>query len=357
MLHSLTGFCKLRAGRWREGNRGMDKKEILAQVICGTGITALARCCLPARRDQVRILAYHRVLDCLPAGDYQFDPELISATTEEFEWQIAHLKRHYHPITFRELESRMRNGESLKNTVIVTFDDGFDDNYYKAYPILRKYEVPATIFIATDYIGGVEPFWFEWLVYVGKNLELESVAKLAGIDWNEHWSVSEARCSILKHVKKMKNSDRLNFIGQLDSLLGDNVSRGGFAESHPMNWEQVREMSRNGIEFGSHTKSHPILSSLESNRKIDELVGSKEIIEQETGLPCSTIAYPVGGHDQYDPETMEEARKAGYRFGLTYIHGSDNVRRADPFELRRLHVESYTTRARFAATMAFPAIF
>jgi peptidoglycan/xylan/chitin deacetylase (PgdA/CDA1 family) len=335
----------------------MDKKEILAQVICRTGITALARYWNAGQSDGLRILAYHRVLDRLPSEDYKFDRELISATTEEFEWQIAHIKRYYQPITFGELERRLRKGENLENAVIVTFDDGFDDNYYKVYPILKKYDVPATIFISTDYIGGFAPFWFEWLIYMGNQLNLEKIAALAEIDWDEHWSAPEARCAILRNVKKMKNQDRLILLDQLDELLGENVSRVGYAESHPMNWDHVREMSDNGIEFGSHTKSHPILSSLTKEQKIEELVGSKAIIERETGQQCIAIAYPVGGRDQYDDETIQEAIKAGYRFGLTYIHGRSKLNDANLFELHRLHVERYTTRARFSAMMALPAIF
>lgn len=326
--------------------------------MCGTGITGLARHWKNGRSTGLRVLAYHRVLDHLPPKDYKFDHELISATTGDFEWQIAHISQHYRPTTFAELENRLKQGEAPDDkAVIVTFDDGFDDNYYHAYPILKKYGVPATIFIATEYIGGNTPFWFDWLVYLGNHLDPRKMADLAGLDWNDQWSGREAQCAILRSIKRMWNPDRIKVLDQLDSLLDESIPRADYADSHAMSWDQVREMADNGIEIGSHTRSHPILSSLEREQKIDELVGSKEAIEREIGKECIAVAYPVGGSDEYDQETVEVASRAGYRFGLTYIAGASNLNNTNLFELQRLHVERYTSRARFEAMMAMPTLF
>ena len=107
------------------------------------------RDCYPTRKNTVSIIAYHRVKD-YDENSYAFDKNLINASCEEFEWQIRYIKKYFTPITFSELKDIVESKSDLpKRSIIITFDDGFDDNYNNAFRILNKYSVPATFFIST----------------------------------------------------------------------------------------------------------------------------------------------------------------------------------------------------------------
>ena len=109
----------------------------------------------------VRILAYHRV-----NPRYEFPSDVPLASPEDFEEEIRYLTRKYRVIPLMELCRNLTNRDRIpSDAVVITFDDGYRDNYRYAYPILRKYGVPATIFLATGHIDSGTPFWWDRLGY------------------------------------------------------------------------------------------------------------------------------------------------------------------------------------------------
>lgn len=343
----------------------MSKKELLSKVLDNIAILPGISCISNIFKKRVVILAYHRVMNIKDNQDYNYDIELVSASTSDFEKQVQYIKKNYTPITFSMLKKLSVEKKLInKPPIIITFDDGFLDNYDYVYPILKKYSVPATFFISTSYIGGNETFWFDWVAYIINTapgnkyslLEGKHSLNLGEGKQNRHIILAE----VLKLLKSFSNADRLKFINELGILTGilkPNTS--DLEKSKVMSWDQVIEMSENGMEIGSHTKTHPILTKLSNEEKREEIVGSKNIIEEKTGKSCIVISYPVGGKDAYDEKIIKYVKGAGYEFGASYIPGGNKIKNilSNKYSLRRIHVERYNSFSLFKTQLIFPDIF
>ncbi|MDH5424037.1 MAG: polysaccharide deacetylase family protein [Gammaproteobacteria bacterium] len=334
----------------------MGKMELAAALMYRTSILNLLR---RFRSSDLKILAYHRIKDIGSENDYEFDAELISASVSDFEWQVEHVKKFYNPTTFEEIVSDIENGRRVaKNSVIISFDDGFDDNYINAFPVLKKHGVPATFFIATDYIGTTNPFWFDYVSYIIKKIP-EGKYHLDNnnyiIDITKDNKESEL-CRLLKFLKGIPDDSRIKRIEELKTLYGVDIPSDGYNDCMPLTWNQVVEMSKNGMEIGSHTRSHPVLSQLDKSKLEDEIVNSRNIINDKINNNCVAIAYPVGGKQDFNNE-IKAMSESAYKIGCSYIAGSNSIPDDDRFELKRLHVERYTSKALFAAMLAAPNYF
>lgn len=338
------------------------KRQKLARVLCACGAFPAASYLRQFISSEVSILAYHRVLDVGQEERYSFDLDLVSASPTAFAWQMAYIKRHYAPITFATLLECLDGKAKLpRRAVIVTFDDGFDDNYRFAFPILRDLGVPATFFISSDYIGKVHTFWFERVVYILGSTE-ETRLDVAGFGRHELPPQLAARkriaYALLEYLKRVSDPQRHEILQSLERDLGARCAVADPAQSRPMTWAQVREMASSGMEFGSHTATHPILANLDDAALRRELADSKDTIEGNIGQRVQTIAYPVGRSHAFDERTVRMSRELGYRLGVSYIPGVVAPRDLnDPYRLKRLHVERYTTPRLFSAMMGLPRLF
>lgn len=340
----------------------MRKKVLLAKALYGTCTLPLAGALWPAPSRELKVLAYHRVLDVADESRFDFDLELISASTEQFDWQVRHVRDNYEPITFDDVLAVIDGKHALpKRAVIFTFDDGFDDNYVHAFPILKRHGVPATIFISSDYIGGERTFWFDWVTYLinqcaGRCFELPALARSFNCPADQVGRRGLIK-EFLEIMKRVPDEARRAAVDELEATAGIDFPAGGFIESRPMNWDQAREMAANGIEFGSHTASHPILKQVSDAGMEHELLGCKQTIERELGKPCDVIAYPVGGAHAFDQRIIDHVERAGYRLGASYQSGTNSLDALETFAMKRVHVEREVGREQFAAMLAMPALF
>jgi len=338
---------------------GGGRRDALARLVAGAGADRLALRARSGASRSLAILAYHRVIDMGPEDEFPFDPELVSAGIEDFRWQMRTLAERCTPIALSEAARRLASGEPLPpRAVAVTFDDGHRDNHTHAFPILRETAVPATIFLSTAYIGGRATFWFDRVAHLLYRTHRESIELRAldlRIELADVASRRRAAARVLAAMKEVPDARRREALEELASaagLDGEDDPRSG-----ALTWEQVREMRAGGVEFGSHTVSHPILSRVDDRMLERELGDSRREISERLGTPADLLAYPVGGESAYDERTVATARACGYRWALTYVSGVNPWPVADPYRLRRLHVERYTTRPRFAAMLAFPRLF
>jgi peptidoglycan/xylan/chitin deacetylase (PgdA/CDA1 family) len=340
----------------------MSKKELLARTLCATRTLPLAASLWPKPAREIKILAYHRVLDVPNEDAFLFDLDLISASTEDFDWQVRHARDNYDPMTFAELIDCLDGKQKLpKKPLIFTFDDGFDDNCEFAFPSLKRHGVPATIFISTDYIGGDRTYWFDWVVYLINHLGGRTV-EIAGLEQSYRVpdDLAERRefaQDFLERLKRVPDATRRAVVDELQQIADIDFPSGGFRESRPMSWEQVREMQAGGIEFGSHTSSHPILKQVPDEGLARELGESKQVIEAQLGVACDVIAYPVGGAHAYDERIIKHVEQSGYRLAASYQSGINPVDSLETFALKRLHVEREVSRELFAASLAIPGLF
>lgn len=338
-----------------------DKKQILANALAGSGLArAVLRAGFGSRRTLL-ILAYHRILDIGDEDQYAADPELVSATVTDFEWQMRFVREHFSPMTFGQLlDFHARGQEIPERSVIVTFDDGHIDNYTLAFPVLRRTEVPAVIFLSTGYIGAGRPFWFDHvasILYgaVPGPLTLRSIGYRGEL--TDLRSRRLATSDVLGALKRVKESARIACMEELRAYEIQTTASASESTAFAVTWDQVREMAEHGIEFGSHTISHPILANVEQSQLVHELVESRNAIESKSGRPAHVIAYPIGKKFAYDDRVISACKDAGYRLGVSYESGINAWPTASPFELRRLAVERYTDRAMFESLLTLPRLF
>jgi peptidoglycan/xylan/chitin deacetylase (PgdA/CDA1 family) len=229
------------------------------------------------RRRTVRILYYHSVSD---------DPVRSSVSPAEFERQIAHLHRQgYDVLRLSDAVAALAGGRPVPTRAIVlTLDDGFRDNYERAFPVLERFRIPATIFLTAGYIG----------------------------------------------------TDRL-----------PTLTRTAFVP-RPLTWEQIREMHARGIEFGSHTLTHPMLAQVPADEARREIAESRALIEDRLGARVSLFCYPRGDHDIRVKRLVAEC---GYDAACTTIPGV-NGQGADLLALRRTYISRRDTTAEFAKKVA-----
>jgi len=343
----------------------MSKKELAAKLINDARLHAPLSLLRSLLIPEVKILAYHRIVDISENNKYLYDRELISASASDFEWQMNYIKKNYEPISFTQFtEYLIGNTKLPKKAVLVTFDDGFNDNYHTAYPILKKLNVPATIFLSTGYIGGKETFWFDWLAHLlfvlpNGGLYIQQLDMKLNLS-NSFSEREKIFLQLITKLKKVKNDIRLDVLNDLKrrykSILEIETEQNK-TYSLPMTWDQVLEMSKNGIEFGSHTVSHPILSSLTREQLFSELSESKEIIKKNIGKDIDVLAYPNGLINDFNEDVQIIAKELGYKVGLSYISGSNSLNKLDLFAMKRIAIETDTSRQLFLSKMLLPELF
>ena len=335
------------------------KKKLLAKLSNLFGIAGILIWLRRLFKKEIVILAYHRILDTDKEIEYLFDENLISADSDTFQWQVEFLKKHYDVISFEELSERLSGRKKITGKeLLITFDDGFSDNYSNAFRILNSVDIPATFYISTSYMNSKKTFWFNEVVHSIKTAENLSFT-LNGDRYNFHLTQENRKKSIdivLNQLKKISNAERIEAIESLYRDLefnADNIP----ASERPMTWKNISEMASNNMEIGSHSMSHPILSKLTDTEMEYEIVNSKQTIESVTGKKCRSIAYPVGGHDTFTDKVQQASKLAGYEFGLSYISGNNQVEKLNTYSLNRLHIERYTNHEEFKLMLYLPEIY
>ena len=284
------------------------------------------------RSGNVQILVYHRV----KREPDSFLPAMRLAT---FERQMECLARRFHVVDLTEALEAISRESVPDNAVVITFDDGYRDNFDVAWPVLSGLALPATVFLATGVIGTQRILWHDRVFHA---FHETTAATLPGfgpdggalrLDGPERRRAALDR--VLSHLKSLDPERR-------DETIGRVLGRLGIAEPAPtarlmLSWEEVREMRRGGMGFGAHTVTHPVLSRLPIERAREEIAGSKREIERQVGAPVTLFAYPNGRESDFDATTKEILRSEGYAGAVTSIFGANPAPGAawDPFEIRR----------------------
>ena len=320
------------------------------------GLTSLRR----VLRKDLRILAYHRVLAVADPDAFAFDLNEISASPEQFRAQMQLVKRRYNPMSFHELIAAMDSGRPLPpRPVIVTFDDGYDDNYHVAFPILRELGMSAMFFVSTGHIDSGMPYAYDWLVHMlcrtrATRLQVDELA----FDQALPATLAGRRAlgkELLFHLKALDATAQAAVIARLGDAWGMPPAR--HAQCRPMTWDQLREMRAAGMEVGSHGVHHHILAKLSPVAMVAEVGESMRTLQRELDAPIEVLSYPVGGPDSYNEQVIQAAREAGFRMACNYVTGVNRLPAAAHYELQRLSVESEMDLDWFAAMTSLPEVF
>jgi peptidoglycan/xylan/chitin deacetylase (PgdA/CDA1 family) len=323
--------------RWRasctnvdQTNRTLDMRRVLKstarQLFHRAGGLQLVR---RKNRHAARILMYHRFSD--PAA---------------LETQCIHLKKHYELLSMLELSEHLQSGRAFPpNTVVITVDDGYRDFLKVAFPILSTYDIPVTVFLVTDFLDGKVWLWpdvvkysFEHTAHTRAEIEIAN-GRLLSLPLDSSVFRRQAARLAIEEAKTLTNRDRIYFVGKLREQLQVTLPQETPEHYQPLHWDEVRSLARSGVEFGAHTRTHPILSKMSDNRELrDEIVGSKKRIEEELSLPVFHFCYPNGRAADISDAAVAVVRDANFRTAVT-TEGGLNLKFSNCLLLRRIGVE------------------
>ncbi len=292
------------------------------------------------------ILMYHRI--AAPA----VDPWGLSVSPDNFRSQLGALRRHRQPMAMNHFVSLLEAGRLPNAAVGITFDDGYVDNLRLAKPLLEDAGVPATVFIATGWIGARDLFWWDELaqlillssasidvdITVGEErFVLRAGMPVAGeprSTWRA-WEPAETEREQL-YVDLWQRLQRLDaaFRDEMIRLLREQLNgTGAAADDLPMTRAELATLPSKLVSIGGHARTHQPLTSMTVDRQRDEIEDSRDVCAQVTSYPIAGFAYP---HGDADEATRAEVKAAGYLYACS-TH-SAAVRRTgyDLFDLPRV---------------------
>ncbi len=281
----------------------------------------------------VCILSYHRV-----GTDTQLPTDVPLTTPADFEKQVVYLLRRYRLMSLAAVGNAICKGTGIpRNAAVITFDDGYRDNYLHAYPILRKYSVPATVFLATAHIDEGTPFWWDRVSYAihstaKEKLELDRLGTYHFRTTADRWLAVR---SLDIRLKQLLDHEKNLAIEELVRRLAADVPK-TMAREMILTWDEVREMAKNGISFGSHTVHHPTLIGLPLEQTRQEIVDSKKRIEEQVDQPVDTFAYPDGRQGNISDGIKAVLSQSGYVCAVYALPNKLVSPGADPYALARV---------------------
>ncbi len=291
---------------------------------------------LLSRRERARVLMYHRI---------HSERAWLNVSPENFLLQMRLIKAFFTPLSLSELVACLRRGRPIPpRAVVITFDDGYRDNYEKAFPVLRDLGIPATFFVTTGLIESRQHFWWDHV-----RLGLKPEAELMEA-WPEmcHQLAGLPRPQLVDRVTARLKEIPHDQARQLLKAICLPVEP---AEPETMTWPQLRELVRAGMEVGSHTVSHPILAQQSREEAEWEIRHSKATLEQQLGCPVKHFAYPNGRPCDLSPEQPRILEQVGYLSACTTVDRFVD-RGSSVYGLERIAVNGFDSPVKFLLRMA-----
>ena len=323
-------------------------KWIVAQTLYRTGV--LHACLHLRHRRRAIVLTYHRVLP-EPLLDETWSHPAIIVTRPTFARQLTWLRRVFHVLSAADFISHMELGKPFRGPAcLITFDDGWQDTFSEAGPLLKQYALPSIVFLPIDFIGSTIMFWQEHLgrllyrVWDRGRREPDLRARAEALlpaELREALGVEESRVRVVireavNRLKAHHSADPRELVENLRALLG--IEHDASVDRF-MDWDQVRSMAADGATFGGHSASHRIMTTLSADEIASEVRTCREALQRELGKPPLTFSYPNG---DWNEAASRSVREAGFRVSFATGRGSVSVG-DDRFSIRRINVHEDTT--------------
>ena len=302
-------------------------------------------------RNRAVVLMYHKVMPWNEGKSAAFEGMQVDPAT--FERQMAYLKNHFHLLALDDLRRHIRNRIPVPpNSCLVTFDDGWKDNYLHAYPVLNRYKIPAVVFLSVGHNGTRKRFWQERTFAALIGIREAAARNRDVLDRKRHlpigmkveelaaWPESKFREEVRERIRSLKKLP-LSRIEPIVDELAECAGTYSYDEGEAfLSWEDVLTMSRGGIDFGSHGMCHEILTNLSLEEVREEVRTSKAIIEERIQKSVYSFSYPNGN---YDPVVRKCVEECGYEIAFGTSRGFVGPE-DDPLSLKRVNVHDDVTR-------------
>ncbi|HUI61893.1 MAG TPA: polysaccharide deacetylase family protein [Steroidobacteraceae bacterium] len=278
-----------------------------------------------------RILMYHRF-----GQDY---PGALGV--EELELHLRYIRTNFCPLRLDRLIAMLASGEPPPSrAVALTVDDGYRDFLDHAYPLLARYEVPATLFVVSRFLQGDFWLWIDRLRYAFEHTEAAEFRIMGGEDSvRVGLSTVDSRLhawrQTVAHCRRLSDAERNASVARCEELLGVRLPSSPPGTYAPLLWEDLRQMDPQLVEIGSHTRTHPILSTCNDAAVTEEICQSKLEIEAELGRSVASFCYPNGMPEDIDARAVRAVAQAGYA-GAVVAYGDLTGRGENLLTLPRL---------------------
>jgi peptidoglycan/xylan/chitin deacetylase (PgdA/CDA1 family) len=289
------------------------------------------------RGADLAVLAYHRIGS---GCETIFDPGVFTADARQLEEHIGYIEQRLRIVGLEEALAIAAGRErSERPAALLTFDDGYIDNFDVAFPILQAHRVEAVFFLVSSYASGEAIPWWDraaWMVQSTgvPRIGLTGGGKRIAIRTADR---KEAVRQVLDGFKSSPGWPVEDFLRELAAAceIADAPPRDGRMF---LSWEEARRMKAAGMTIAAHTHTHPILSRLNMEEQIRELEISKSCLERELGAPVDVMAYPVGGPQDFNRQTTDALAACGYRAAFSCHGGLNTAGKTSLWDIKRISV-------------------
>jgi len=296
-----------------------------------------------ARKPKYIVLGYHSV------GADGF-PLYCRLPRQVFAEQMRYIKRNYRILSLRQMVEEIQNPGAKSQSVVVTFDDGYLGTYSSAFPVLKEYAIPATVYLTAGSIESGELAWYD-RIFLRFQRATSEVSVTLGTKRRfrlaDFASRVDAATTAVLYLRTLPDGERQQWCESLEKAM---PLRAEELRGSMMNWDQVREMLDGGISFGCHTMTHPVLSRLTPDALQREVAESKWLIENRLGVQVDDFAFPFGKPKDCGPIGADVLSAFGLHTAMTTIVGV-NEPGADRFRLRRIVQGDEPSIAMFACRL------
>lgn len=292
----------------------------------------------PGQGSTAAVLTFHRLVD---DGDkYLFKGPTVQTHVRIFEQVVSTLARYYSIVSLDEIVAHLRSAEPFaRDSAAIVFDDGYEDNLRLGLPVLARYSVPATVFVAAGFINGKELMWTDRLEQGLLQTRRQGIdlafleRELPYLPLQTHNHRIRASIIISQVLKDLNAHDLGNALQQFEAMLGTDPSN---YPRRMMTWDEVRALADAGIDIGSHGMSHAILTKLDFQEACEEMRVSKAMIEDKIQRPVHHFAYPNGREEDFSEALRDACAGMGYHSVSSCVWGVNRPRWDTPLSLKRI---------------------
>jgi peptidoglycan/xylan/chitin deacetylase (PgdA/CDA1 family) len=331
----------------------VPRRDRAAAVLARPSISKLVRR-LPRWRGVV-VLNYHRIGS---SAGQPWDRTLWNADEAAFDTQLATLARAAEVVAPAEIPQLVRENRPGRR-VLLTFDDGYRDNYEIAFPLLRRHGLRASFFLTTGFLDHPRAAWWDELAWMVRRA---GATTLAGGEWLPASlplgpEQDATIAALVARYKTLSGEEGERFIEHVARETGTGRCDLAAAADLWMTWDMARELQAGGMTIGGHTVTHPILASVPLVRQEEEIAGCAARLEAELGGSMDWFAYPVGARDTFTAETRGILHEQGVQLAFSFYGGFARFARWQPLDVPRIHVGPGHQPELLQAMLSLPPLF
>jgi len=273
---------------------------------------------------------YHRVAELKDTPTV--DSRSVSATPSAFAQQMRHLARYYHVVSMPDVLDAVKRGQPLRErSVLITFDDAYADFADIAWPILKQFRLPVTVFVPTAYPARPDlAFWWDKLYQAFRSTRRTALydTPLGSLALTTSDLRRRSLRALQEYVPTVPHDEAMRLVDRVCAELAEAPVMCGSV----LTWDQLRQLARDGVTLGSHTRTHPIMTQLPHDQIREEVRGSQQDLKTEIGFAFPIFCYPNGDHNDTITTTL---REEGILLGFTTLAGENELGSTDLLRLRR----------------------